>query len=30
MLLSELLNKIKAVQVVGNLPSREVTGVEYD
>ncbi|MBE0571820.1 MAG: UDP-N-acetylmuramoyl-L-alanyl-D-glutamate--2,6-diaminopimelate ligase [Ignavibacteriaceae bacterium] len=30
MLLSELLNKIKAVQVVGNLPAREVSGVEYD
>jgi len=30
MLLSELLNKIKAVQVSGNLPSREVSGVEYD
>ena len=30
MLLSELLNKIKAVQVIGNPPGREVTGVEYD
>jgi UDP-N-acetylmuramoyl-L-alanyl-D-glutamate--2,6-diaminopimelate ligase len=30
MLLSELINKIKAVQVVGNPPAREVSGVEYD
>lgn len=30
MLLSELLNKIKAIQVAGNLPVREVSGVEYD
>ena len=30
MLLSELINKIKAVQVVGNLPAREASGVEYD
>lgn len=30
MLISELLNKIKAVQVVGNPPAREVSGVEYD
>ncbi len=30
MLLSELLNKIKAVQVLGTPPSREVTGIEYD
>ena len=30
MLLSELINKIKAVQVVGNPPAREVFGVEYD
>ena len=30
MLLSELLNNIKAVQVVGNSPMREVSGVEYD
>ncbi len=30
MLLSELLNKIKAIQVAGNLPAREVSGVEYD
>ncbi|MCW8805006.1 MAG: Mur ligase domain-containing protein, partial [Ignavibacteriaceae bacterium] len=30
MLLSELLNKIKAVQIIGTPPSREVTGIEYD
>jgi len=30
MLLSDLLNKIKAVQVVGNPSAREVSGVEYD
>ncbi len=30
MLLSELLNNIKAVQVVGNPPMREVSAVEYD
>lgn len=30
MLLSELLDKIKVVQVIGNPPGREVTGVEYD
>jgi len=30
MLLSELLNKINAVQVAGNPPAREVSGVEYD
>jgi UDP-N-acetylmuramoyl-L-alanyl-D-glutamate--2,6-diaminopimelate ligase len=30
MLLSELLNKIKVIQVVGNPPAREVSGVEYD
>jgi len=30
MLLSELINKITAIQVVGNLPAREVSGVEYD
>jgi len=30
MLLNELLNKIKAVQVLGTPPSREVTGIEYD
>ena len=30
MLLSELLNKIKAVQVVGTPPAREISGVEYD
>jgi UDP-N-acetylmuramoyl-L-alanyl-D-glutamate--2,6-diaminopimelate ligase len=30
MLLSELINKTKAVQVVGNPPAREVSGVEYD
>ena len=30
MLLSELLNKIKVIQVVGNPPAREVYGVEYD
>jgi len=30
MLLSELLNNVKAVQVVGNPHLREVTGVEYD
>lgn len=30
MLLSELLNKIKAVQVIGTPPAREISGVEYD
>jgi UDP-N-acetylmuramoyl-L-alanyl-D-glutamate--2,6-diaminopimelate ligase len=30
MLLSELLNKIKVIHVVGNPPAREVSGVEYD
>lgn len=30
MVLSELLNKVKAVQVMGMPPYREVTGVEYD
>lgn len=30
MLLSELLNKITSVQVVGTPPYREVSGVEYD
>jgi UDP-N-acetylmuramoyl-L-alanyl-D-glutamate--2,6-diaminopimelate ligase len=30
MLLSELINKTKAVQVVGNPLAREVSGVEYD
>ena len=30
MLLSELLNKVKAVQVVGTPPAREISGVEYD
>jgi len=30
MLLSELLNKIHVIQVVGNQPAREVSGVEYD
>ncbi len=30
MLLSELLNKIQVIQVVGNQPAREVSGVEYD
>lgn len=30
MLLSELLNKTNVVQVAGNPPAREVSGVEYD
>lgn len=30
MLLSELLNKIKAVQVIGTPPAREISGIEYD
>ena len=30
MLLSELLNKIKIIQVAGTPPNREVSGIEYD
>jgi len=30
MVLSELLNKIKAIQVIGSPSAREVTGIEYD
>jgi len=30
MLLSELLNKVQAVQVVGTPPATDVTGIEYD